>query len=152
MDWSTPNLLVPHHLLEFAQVHANCIEDAQPTHPLMPSSPSISFSDALFSFCPRSFPAPGTFPMSCLFTSDDQNTETSALASLLPVNIQSWSPLRLTGLVSLLSNGLSGVFSSTIVQRQQLFGVLPSLWYSSHNHTWPWGRPEPWLYGPLLAK
>ena len=69
--------------------------------------PVISFSDALFSFCPRSFPASGTFPMRCLFTSDDQNTEASASASVLPVIIQGWSPLRLTGLISLLSKGLS---------------------------------------------
>ena len=78
--------------------------------------PAISFSDALFS-CPRSFPASGTFPMSCLFASDDQNTGASASASVLPGNIQSWSHLRLTGLISLLSEGVSGVFSSTTVQR-----------------------------------
>ena len=64
--------------------------------------PAISFSDALFS-CPPSFPASGTFPMNCLFTSDDQNTGASASASVLPGNIQGWSPLRLTGLVSLYS-------------------------------------------------
>ena len=67
-----------------------------------------------------------------------QNTGTSA--SVLPVNIQGWSPLRLTGLNSLLSKGLSGVFSSTTVRRHQFFGILP-LWSSSHNHTWPPGRP-----------
>ena len=67
--------------------------------------PAISSSDALFSSCPQSFPASGTFPMSHLFTSDDQNT--GASASVLPVNIQGWSPLRLTGLNSLLSKGLS---------------------------------------------
>ena len=54
---------------------------------------------------------------------------TSASASVLPVNIRGWSPLRLTGLVSLLSKGLSGVFSSTTFQRHQLSGALPS--YSS---------------------
>ena len=71
--------------------------------------------------------------MNCLFASDDQNTEDSALASVLPVNIQGCSPLRLTSLVSLLSRGLLGVFSSTTVQRRQFFGLLPSLWSSSHN-------------------
>ena len=74
--------------------------------------PAILSSDALFSSCPQSFPAPGTFPMSRLFVSDDQNTRASASASVLPVNIQGWSPLRLTGFISLLSKGLSGVFSS----------------------------------------
>ena len=65
--------------------------------------PAISSSDALF-FCPLSFPASGTFP--CLFASDDQNTGTLALASVLPVNIQGWSPLRLAGLIFLLSKRL----------------------------------------------
>ena len=59
--------------------------------------PDISFSDALFSFCPQFSPASGTFPMSHLLASDDQNTGASALAPVLPVNIQGWSPLRLEG-------------------------------------------------------
>ena len=83
--------------------------------------PAISSSDALFSFCPWPFPASGTFPMSHLCTSDDQNTGVSASASVHPVNIQGWSPLRLTGLISLLSKGLSRVFSSITVQRHQFF-------------------------------
>ena len=116
MDCSTPNLSVPHHLPEFAQVHVYCISDVvQPSHPL----------DALFSFCPQSFPASGTFPMSHLFASDDQNTGASYSVSVLPVNIQVWSLLRLTGLISL-SKGLLEVFSSTTVQRHQFFGILPS--------------------------
>ena len=97
--------------------------------------PAISSSDALLSFCPQSFPPSGTFPMSLLFTSSGQNTEASA--SVLPTSIQCWSPLRLTGLISLMSRGLSGVFSSTTVWRHQSFGILPSLWSSSHNQTWP---------------
>ena len=88
---------------------------------------AISSSDALFSFCPGSFPAPGTFSVNRLCTTDDQNTGVSASASVLPVNIQGWSSSRLTGLVSLLSKGLSGVFSSTTVWRHQVFGILPSL-------------------------
>ena len=59
--------------------------------------PAVWSSDALFSFCPQSFPAPGT--VSHLFTSVDQNTGS---ASVLPVRFQGWSPLRLTGLISLL--------------------------------------------------
>ena len=100
--------------------------------------PAISSSDALFSFYPQSFPASGSFPISWLFPSDDQNTGTSA--SVLPINIQDWFPLRLTDLISLQSKGLSGVFSSTMVQRHQFFSSLPSLQSSSHNHTWPLGR------------
>ena len=103
--------------------------------------PAILPSDTLFSFCPQPFPASGTFPMSHLFASDDQNTRASASASVLPMSFQGWFPLRLTALISLLSKGLSGVFSSTTVWRHQFFGILPSLWSSSHNHTWPLERP-----------
>ena len=110
---------------------------------------AISSSDT---FCPQPFPASGTFPTSHLFTSDDQNTGPSALASVLPVNIQGLSPLRLTDLISLLSKGLSGVFSSTIAGRHQFFSVLPWLLSSSHNHMWPLGRPWSRLYGPSLAE
>ena len=90
--------------------------------------PAISSSDAHFFFCLQSFPASGTFPMSHLRTSDDKNTR-----SVSPVNIQGWSPLRLTGFISLWSKGLWGVFSSTTVWRPQFFGVLPSLQSSSQN-------------------
>ena len=75
--------------------------------------PAISCSDALFSFCLQAFPASGNFPMSQLFTPYDQNTGVSASASVLPMNVQGWFALRLTGLIPLLSKGLSGVFSST---------------------------------------
>ena len=87
---------------------------------------TISTTDTLLSFCSQSFPASGTFPKSWLFTLDDQNTGASASASVLSVNVQGWSPLRLTGLITLLSKGLSEVFSSTTVQRHQLIGILPS--------------------------
>ena len=102
---------------------------------------AISSSDTLFSFYPRSFPASGIFPMSHQFTSDDQNTEASASALVLPVNIQSWFPLVLIGVISLLSKGLSGVLFNTTVQRHQFFGILLSLWFRFHNSTWPLGRP-----------
>ena len=59
--------------------------------------PAISSSDALFSFCPQSFPASGTLSMSQLFASDDQNTGVSTSASALPMSIQGLFPLRLTG-------------------------------------------------------
>ena len=85
--------------------------------------PAISSSDAFFSFCHQSFPASGSFPMSQLFA--------SASASVLPVSVQDWLPLRLTGFISLLSKGLSGVFSCIIVWRHQIFSTLPSLWFFS---------------------
>ena len=66
---------------------------------------AISSSDSLFFFCPQSFPASGTFPMSWLFAWEDQNT--GASASVLPMSIRVWFPLRLTGLIFLLSKRLS---------------------------------------------
>ena len=105
---------------------------------------AISSSNNLFYFCLQSFPASGTLPMSWLFTSGDQNT--GASASVLPVSIQGWFPLGLTGLISLLSRGLSGVFSSITVQRYQFFGTLPYLPYRSHSCTRSLGRPYSWLY------
>ena len=121
--------------------------------------PAISSSDVLFSFCPQSFPTSGTFWMSGMFTSDDQNTVVSV--SVLPVNIQDLPPLRLTGLISLLSKELSGVFSSSTVWRHPFFGIL--LLYGQalttvHDH-WEdymdlpglYGH-WPWLYGHFLAE
>ena len=104
--------------------------------------PAISSSETLFSFCPWCFPASGTFPMCSLFASDDQNTGASASASVLPMTIQGWFPLRLTGLICSLFKRLSGIFSSTTVWRPQFFGgALSSLWSSSYNYTWLLGRP-----------
>ena len=103
--------------------------------------PAISSSDTLLSLCLQSFPASRSFPMSQLLTSGDQNIRTSVSASVLPISMQGWPPLRLTGLVSLLSKGFSRVFSRTTFQRHQFFGALPSLRSSSHNHMWPLERP-----------
>ena len=61
--------------------------------------PAISSSDVLFSFYSWSVPASGTFPMSHLFASDDQNTRAASSASVLPMTIQGWFPLRSTGLI-----------------------------------------------------
>ena len=77
--------------------------------------PTISSSVVPFSFCLQSFPASRPFLMSQLFTSSGQSIGASASASVLPMNIQGWFPLELTGWVSLQSKGLSRVFSSTTV-------------------------------------
>ena len=71
--------------------------------------PTISSSVAPFSSSSQSFPT-----------------------SVLPMNIQGWFALGLTGMISLLSKGLSKVFSSTTVQKHQFFGAQPSLWSNSH--------------------
>ena len=83
--------------------------------------PAISSSDALFSFCPQPFPVSGTFLMSQLFTSGDQNTGASASASVLPMSIQDGFPLGLSSLISLQPKGLSRVLSNTTVQKHQFF-------------------------------
>ena len=113
----------------------------QPSHPL--SSPS-----------PPAF----VFPSIRVFSSEFAlgirwpKTGASALASVLPVNIQDWLPLGLTSLISLLSKWLSRIFSSTTVWRHQFFGSQPVLLSSSHICTWLLEKPQLWLYGSLLAK
>ena len=62
--------------------------------------PTMLSSDAPFSSCPQSFPASGSFPVSRLFTSGGQRIGVSASSSVLPMNIQDWLPLGLTGLIS----------------------------------------------------
>ena len=99
---------------------------------VMPSNASSSVVP--FSSCLQSFPASGSFPISQLFASNGQNMESSVSASVLPMNIQSWFPLWLTGLISLQSKGLSRVFYSTTVQKHQFFKAQPSLWSSSHPY------------------
>ena len=95
----------------------------------------------LFS-CLQSFPTSGSFPMSHLFTSGGQRMETSASASVPPMNIRDWFPLGLTGLISLQTKGLSRVFSkNTTVQKHQFFGTQPSLWFNSHIHPWLLEKP-----------
>ena len=98
--------------------------------------PTISSSVDLFSSCPQSFPASGSFPMSRLFSSGGQSIEASSSASVLPMNIQDWFLLEWAGWISLLSKGLSKVFSSTTVQKHQFFGPQPSIWFNSHICTW----------------
>ena len=61
--------------------------------------------------------------------------------SISPSNIHDWFPLGLTGLISLLSKGLSRVFSNTTVQKHQFFGTQLSLWSNSHIHTWQLEKP-----------
>ena len=79
--------------------------------------PTISSSVIPFSSCLKPFPASGSFQMSQLFGSGGQSIGVSALASVLPMNIQDWFPLGLTGLISLKSKGLSKVFSNTAIQK-----------------------------------
>ena len=103
--------------------------------------PAISSSVIPFSSCPQSLPASGSFPMSQLFVWGGQSIGVSALASVLPMNTQDWSPLEWTGWISLQSKGLSRVFSNTTLQMHQFFGAQLSSQSNSHIHTWPLEKP-----------
>ena len=113
------------------RVHSDPCPSSQWCHP------AISSSVVPFSSCPQSLPASESFPVSQLLAWGGQNTGVSALASFLPKKSQSWSPLGLTGWISLQSKGLSRVFSDTTVQKHQFFGAQLSSQSNSHIHTWP---------------
>ena len=103
-------------------------------HPTV-SSPMPSSSAAPFSFCPQSFSASGSFPVSWLFSSGGQN-RASASASVLPVNIQGWFPLGLTGLISLQSEGLSRVSSKFESINSLALSLLYGLTLTSVHDCW----------------
>ena len=129
-DCSTPCSSVLRYLPEFAQTHVHRFGDVnEPSHPLPPPSP-------IFIQCLQSFPASGSFPMSWLFASDGQSI--GASASIIPMNIQGWFPLELTGLISLQPKELSRVFSSTTIWKHQFFGTHSSLWTNSHKRIIWW--------------
>ena len=87
--------------LLFSGVCSNSCPSSQWCHP------TILFSASPFSFCLQSFPAAVSFPVGWFFASEGQSIGASASASVLPMNMQGWIPLRLTGLISLQSKGLS---------------------------------------------
>ena len=103
--------------------------------------PTISSSVVPFSSCLQSFPAIGSFPMNQLFTSGGQTIGVSASASVLPVHIQDWFPLGLTGSFSWQSKGLSRVFFSTRVQKYPFLSAQPPLGSNSHIQTWLLEKP-----------
>ena len=106
---------------------------------VMPSSHLIFCHSLLL--LPSIFPSIRVFSNESTLPSVGQSTEVSASASVLPVNIQDWFPLRLTGWISLQSKGLSRVYSNTIVQKHQFFGAQLSSQSNSHIHTWPLEKP-----------
>ena len=105
--------------------------------------PTISSSVVPISSCLQSFPASGSFQMSQFFASGSQSIGASASASstVLPVTIQDWFLLGLTGLISLLFKGLSRIFSNTTVQKHQFFSTQLSSWSNSHILTWLLEQP-----------
>ena len=115
MDCSTPRLPCPSPT---PGAYSNSCPSSRWCHP------TISSSVVPFSSCLQSFPASGSFSIqSQFFTSGGQSIGVSASASVLPMNIQDWFPLGLTGLISLKSKGLSRVFSNITVQKHQFFGT-----------------------------
>ena len=127
MNYSMPGFPVHHYLPDFAQTQVCWVRDAiQSSHPPSPCSPLAI----------QSFPASMSFPVSRLFASGGQSIGVSASAPVLPVNLQSWFLLGLTGLISLQSKGLSRVFFSTTVWKHQFFGAQPCFWSTSHIQTW----------------
>ena len=103
--------------------------------------PAISSSVIPFSSCSQSLPVSKSFPMSQLFAWGGQSTGVSTLASVLPKNTQSWSPLEWTGWISLQAKGCLRVFSNTAVQKHPFFSTQLSLQSNSHIHTWPLEKP-----------
>ena len=90
--------------------------------------PTISSSDYLFSFCLHSFPASRSFPVSFLFASGDQNIGVSATASVLPMSIQGWFPLRFTGWISAIHGTLKSLhqhhsMKASVIQCSSFFMV-----------------------------
>ena len=142
MDCSMSGLPVHHQLLEFTQTHVHRVSDAtQPSHLL--SSPSTP--------APNSSQASESFPMSQLFARGGQSIGVSASTSVLPMNIQDWFPLVLTGWISLQSKGLSRVFSNTTVQKHQFFCAQLSSQSNSHIHTWPLALIRQTFVGKVMS-
>ena len=113
-----------------------------PSHGVCPSScplnrwyhPTPSSTFTRFSFCPQSFPASGSFPVSWFFASGNQSIRASASASVPPVHIQDWFSLRLPGLISLQSKELQKSLQhqslkASILQCSTFFMIQLSLPY-----------------------
>ena len=96
-------------------VHSNSCPSSRWCHP------AISSSVIPFSSCPQSLPGSGSFPMSQHFASGGQSTGVSASKSVLPMNIQDWSPLGWTGWISLQSKGLSRILEKKRVHGLPLY-------------------------------
>ena len=127
-DCSMPGFPVHHQLLELAQTHHQVSDTIQPSHPLSsPSPPTFNLSQHqdLFQWVSSSHQS-------------GQSIKASASASVLPMNIQDWFPLGLTGWISLQSQGLSSVFSNTTVQKHHssVLSFLYGLTLTSIHDYW----------------
>ena len=129
-NYSMPGFPVLHHLPELAQTH---VESVMPSshlilcHLLLLLPSNLSEHQGLFQWVSSSHQVAKVLEL--------------VSASVLPMNIQDWFPLGLTGWISLQSRGLSRVFSNTTVQKHQFFGPQLSSQSNSHIHTWLLGKP-----------
>ena len=131
-DCNTPGFPIHHQLPELAQAYVHRVGDA--------IQPSPSLSIPFFSRL-QTCPASGSFQMSQFLASGGQSIGASASASVLPMNIQDWFPLRLTGLIP----------SNTTVQKHQFLSSQLSLWSNSHIYPWLLKEPKLWLDESLLT-
>ena len=122
MDCSTPGLAVPHQLLELGQTHVHRVDDSiQPSHPLSPfSPPGLSLSQCIFQW---------VSPLYQVAKILELQLQHQPFQSIFRVDFL----LRLTGLIFLLSKGLSRVFPGTTIQKHQFFSAQPSFWSNSHD-------------------
>ena len=132
MDCNTPGIPYFQTLSEFVQTDVHWVNYATPI-----SSSSV----ALFSSCPQSFPASGSFKWvgswhQVARVLELQLQHQFSKCHMSTYDIQGWFPLRLMGLIFMLSKGLSRVFSSTTVRKYQLLAAQTSLWRNYHIHTW----------------
>ena len=111
-----------------------CIELVTPSDHLIICHPLLLLSSI--------FPSIRVFANELVLPWGGQSIGVSASASVLPVNIQDWFPLGSTDLISLLSKGLSRVFSNTTVEKHQFFGAQLSSQSNSHIHSWPLEKPS----------
>ena len=126
-----PGFAVLHYLLDFAQTHVHWVSDTMhPSNPLSPSSPALNLSQhqGLSQWVSSSHEV-------------DKVLELQLQHQSFQWILRIWFPLGLTGLISLLSKGLSRVFASTLIQNHQFFSTQPFLWSNSHLHIWLLEKP-----------
>ena len=124
MDYSTPGFAVHHQIQSLLKLMF--IELVMSSNHLILWCPLLLLSSI--------FPASGSFPMSQFFASGGQSIGASASALVLSMNVQDWFPLGWTGWISLMSKGLSRVFSSTTIWKHQFFDSAFSIVLLSHPH------------------
>ena len=126
IDCSIPGFSAHHQLLELAQTHV--IQSVMPANHLI-----LCCSLRLL---PLIFPSISVFSNESFLPIKWPKNWSLSFSMSLPMNIQDWFPLGLTGLISLKTKGLSRVFCKTTFQKHPFFSAQQSLWSSSHIHTW----------------